>query len=176
MPSRCQATATCSSWQDGMQGGIAMAVIRMSRRSVVFAGAGAVLALRAPAVLGQAKSPYAGTTIRGAAFSLPFHQYLKEYFPEFEAATGIHVEFDVQAFPVYNPRMDLELSTGGSSYDVAVLTFTYQGRWLGAHWISPLDEFLSDPNTTPTDWEPGDFVAQTSMRDAKGHTYGFGIE
>ena len=65
------------------------------------------------------------------AFSMPFHQYLKDYFPEFEAATGIKVEFDVQAFPVYNQRMDLELSTGGSAYDVAVLTFVYQGRWIG---------------------------------------------
>ena len=153
-----------------------MAIIRMSRRTMVLSGAGAALALRAPAVLGQAKSPFAGTTIRGAGFSLPFHQYLKDYFPEFEAATGIHVEFDVQAFPVYNQRMDLELSTGGSSYDIAVLTFTYQGRWLGAGWISPLDEFLTDRNVTPADWQPDDFVAQTSMRDAKGQTYGFGIE
>jgi multiple sugar transport system substrate-binding protein len=148
----------------------------LSRRNIMLGGAGAALALRAPAVLGQAKSKYAGTTIRGAGFSMPFHQYLKDYFPEFEAATGIKVEFDVQAFPVYNQRMDLELSTGGSAYDVAVLTFVYQGRWIGAGWLTPLDEFTKDPNVTPPDWDPGDFVAQTSMTDAKGQTCGFGIE
>lgn len=155
-----------------------MTRINLSRRSVLLAGAGAAAALRAPAVLGQAKakSKYAGTTIRGAGFSMPFPQYLKNYFPEFEAATGIKVEFDIQAFPVYNQRMDLELSTGGSAYDVAVLTFIYQDRWIGAGWVSPLDEFIKDPNATPPDWDPGDFVAQTSMRDAKGQTCGFGIE
>ena len=138
------------------------------------------MALHAPALLGQekAKSRYAGTTIRGAAFSLPFHTYLKPYFSEFEAQTGIKVAFDVQAFPVYNQRMDLELSTGGSSYDVINLTFIYQGRWIGAHWVSDLDEFTTDPNATPPEWDPADFVAgvQSTMRDAKGHTYGYGVE
>ncbi|HSU04089.1 MAG TPA: extracellular solute-binding protein [Acetobacteraceae bacterium] len=145
-------------------------------RRAVLAGVGA--ALPAPAVLGQAKSKYAGTTIRGAAFSLPFHQYLRQYFPEFEEKTGIKIVFDVQAFPIYNQRMDLELSTGGSSYDVINVTFIYQGRWIGAGWVTNLDEFTSDPNATPPDWDPADFVAgaQSSLRDAKGHTYGYGIE
>ena len=62
---------------------------RLTRRTLFLGGAGAAALLRAPAVLGQAKSKYAGRTIRGAAFSLPFHEYLKKYFPEFEDQTGI---------------------------------------------------------------------------------------
>jgi multiple sugar transport system substrate-binding protein len=140
--------------------------------------AGAAVTLSAPAVLGQAKSRYAGTTLHGAAFSLPFHNYLRGYFPEFEDRTGIKIDFDIQAFPIYNQRMDLELSTGGSSYDVIIVTFIYQGRWIGAGWVSDLDEFTADPNATPPDWNPADFVsgAQSSLRDAKGHTYGYGVE
>ncbi len=151
---------------------------RLSRRAVLMAGAGAAIALPAPAVFGQAKSKYAGTTIRGAAFSLPFHQYLKQYFPEFEAKTGIKVAFDIQAFPVYNQRMDLELSTRGSTYDVIIVTFIYQNRWIGAGWVSDLDEFTKDANATPADWDPADFVpgVQQSMRDQKGHTYAYGVE
>jgi multiple sugar transport system substrate-binding protein len=147
----------------------------LTRRAAL---AGAAVTLSAPAVLGQAKSRYSGTTIRGAAFSLPFHSYLRNYFPEFEDRTGIKIEFDIQAFPVYNQRMDLELSTGGSSYDVIIVTFIYQGRWIGAGWVSDLDEFTTDKNATPPDWEPADFVsgAQSSLRDAKGHTYGYGVE
>ena len=135
-------------------------------------------ALAAPAVLGQTKSPYAGTTIRGAAFSLPFHEYLKTYFPEFEEKTGIRVVFDIQAFPVYNQRMDLELSTRGSTYDVVNVTFIYTGRWIGSGWMTDLTEFTGDPNATPPDWDPADFVsgAQSAMLDAKGHVHGFGIE
>ena len=82
----------------------------LSRRSAFLGGAGAAILLRAPAVLGQAKSKFSGTTIRGAAFSLPFHEYLRKYFAEFEERTGIKIAFDIQAFPVYNQRMDLELS------------------------------------------------------------------
>jgi multiple sugar transport system substrate-binding protein len=149
---------------------------RLTRRSLLLASAGAAIAIRAPALLGQTKSKYAGTTIRGAGFSMPFHRYLKDYFPDFENKSGIKVEFDVQAFPVYNQRMDLELSTRGSAYDVAVLTFIYQDRWIGAGWVSDLDEFAKDPNVTPADWDPSDFVAQTTMQDAEGHTRGFGIE
>ncbi|HEX5325959.1 MAG TPA: extracellular solute-binding protein [Acetobacteraceae bacterium] len=153
-----------------------MTRVRGLTRRAVLAAAGA--ALPAPAVLGQAKSKYAGTTIRGAAFSLPFHQYLRQYFPEFEDKTGIKIIFDIQAFPIYNQRMDLELSTGGSSYDVINVTFIYQGRWIGAGWVTNLDEFTNDPNATPADWDPADFVsgAQSSLRDAKGHTYGYGLE
>lgn len=149
---------------------------RLTRRAVL-AGLTAV-AVPAPAVLGQAKSKYAGTTIRGAAFSLPFHQYLKDYFPEFEKQTGINVSFDIQAFPIYNQRMDLELSTGGSSYDVIIVTFIYQNRWIGAGWVSDLDEFTKDPNATPPDWDTADFVpgVEASMRDGKGHTYAYGVE
>lgn len=150
---------------------------RLSRRTLFRAGAGAVVALRAPAVLGQAKSRYAGTTVRGAAFSLPFHEYLRNYFPEFEDKTGINVAFDIQAFPVYNQRMDLELSTRGSTYDVINVTFIYQNRWIGAGWVSDLDEFTSDANATPSDWDQADFPGvQASMRDSKGHTYAYGIE
>ena len=137
---------------------------RLTRRTVL---AGIAAALPAPAVLGQAKSKYAGTTIRGAAFSLPFHNYLKDYFPEFEAATGINVSFDIQAFPIYNQRMDLELSTGGSSYDVVIVTFIYQNRWIGAGWVSDLDEFTKDTNATPPEWDAADFVPGVAGFDAR---------
>ena len=129
-------------------------------------------------MLGQAKSPCAGTTIRGAAFSLPFHQYLRNYFPEFERQTGIRVSFDIDAFPIYNQRMDLELSTGGSSYDVIIVTFIYQGKWIAAGWVTDLEEFTMNPNATPAAWDPGDIFAgvEASMRDEKGHTYAYGVE
>ncbi len=152
--------------------------VRISRRSMLAAGVGGSLVLRAPAALGQAKSKYAGITLRGAAFSLPFHEYLRGYLPEFEDRTGIKVAFDIQASPIYNQRMDLELSTRGSTYDVIIVTFIYQNRWIGAGWVSNLDEFSSDANATPTDWDATDFVpgVQQSMRDPKGHTYAYGVE
>ena len=143
------------------------------------AGKSAALAigLHAPAVIGQAK-PFAGVTINGACFQHVFQTYLKEYLPEFEAATGMKVNLDLQAFPVYNQRMDLELSTKGSAYDFCNITFIYSGRWIGAGWMSSLDEFFKNPNKTPANWDASDFVAgaQSSLQDAKGSTYGFAWE
>ena len=154
----------------------------VNRRAVLRGGsalaASAGVGLYAPALIGQAKSKYAGTTINGAAFASTFHEYLKTYFPEFEAKTGIKVNFSTQAFPVYNQRTDLELSTKGSSLDVINVTFIYSGRWIGAGWVSNLDEFLKDADATPPEWDAADFVAgaQSSLRDAQGATYGFGWE
>jgi multiple sugar transport system substrate-binding protein len=151
---------------------------RPTRRTVLAAGAAGTILVQAPTLLGQVKSKFSGTTIRGAAFSLPFHEYLRRYFSEFEDQTGIKIAFDIQAFPVYNQHMDLELPTRGGTYDVINVTFIYQNRWIGAGWVSDLDEFTTDANATPSDWDAADFVpgVQASMRDAKGHTYADGIE
>jgi len=146
-------------------------------RGMAVGAAAGVAGLRAPLVLGQAK-PFAGVTINGAAFQHVHHTYLTEYIPEFEARTGMKVNFTLQAFPIYNQRADLELSTKGSAWDFINVTFIYSGRWIGAGWLTPLDEFLNDRNATPPDWEPKDFVAgaQSALQDAKGQTYGFAWE
>lgn len=150
----------------------------VTRRDALKAAAGTSLllatGLRAPAILGQAKQ-FAGVTLRGACFQHHFQTNIIEQLPEFEKLTGIKVNLELQSFPIYNQRMDLELSTKGSSYDFCNVTFPYSGRWIGSGWISALDEFIKDPNATPPDWNPDDFVsgAQTAFRDAQGRTYGF---
>ena len=89
----------------------------LSRRAVSF---------RSPE-LGQAR-PFAGQTLNGAAFQSTFFEYLKGYFPEFEERTGARVNFNTQAFPVYNQRTDLELSTRGSALDVFGYTEERRGE------------------------------------------------
>ena len=156
-----------------------MRITGLKRRSLLGAAGGiAATMLGAPAVIGQTKSPYAGQTIRVSVFAITYYEYLKDLLPEFEAQTGIKALMDIQAFPIYNQRADLELSTGGSALDVVNVTFIYSGRWIGAGWLANLDQFLHDPNATPADWDPADFVAgaQVSLRDDKGSTYGFGAE
>ena len=139
------------------------------------AGAAATLGLAAPAVLAQAGKPHAGTTINAACFQTTYFDYLRKYFPEFEAKTGIKVNFTMQAFPVYNQRTDLELSTKGSALDGVNVTFIYSGRWIGAGWLTNLDTFTKDPKMTPAEWAPEDFVGgpQSAMQNAKGETFGY---
>ena len=113
----------------------------LTRRTFLKAAIVSGAVLRPPAVLGQAK-PFAGVTIKGSSFQHVFHTYLKELIPEFEAKTGMTVDFAPQAFPIYNQRADLELSTQGSAWDFLNITFIYSGRWIGAGWFTPLDEFV----------------------------------
>ena len=151
---------------------------RIARRHLL-AGGGALAAgtLAAPPLYGQAR-PFAGQTLNGAAFQSTFFEYLRNYFPEFEERTGARVNFNTQAFPVYNQRTDLELSTRGSSLDIINVTFIYSGRWMGAGWITNLSEFVNDPNKTPPDWNAADFVsgAQSSVTNPQGQVHGFAWE
>ena len=84
----------------------------------------------------------------------------------------------MQAFPVYNQRTDLELSTKGSALDVCNATFIYTGRWIGAGWLTNLDTFTKDKKYMLADWEPEDFAGgpQSAMKNAKGETFGFSWE
>ncbi len=140
----------------------------------LFGSAALAVGLRAPAVRGQAK-PFAGVTLQGASFASTFFGYLENYLPEFEEATGMRVNFETNAFAVFNQRTDLELSTQGSALDVINVTFIYSGRWIGAGWVENLQPYLEDPNLTPDDWDPADFVGGTmaSLQDAEGNIHGF---
>ena len=124
-------------------------MIGPNRRTVLRGGVGAAALasglLPAPALLAQTNKPYAGTTINASCFQTTYFEYLKNYFPQFEEKTGIKVAFTMQAFPVYNQRTDLELSTKGSALDVINVTFIYSGRWIGAGWVTNLDSFTKDP-------------------------------
>ncbi len=135
-------------------------------------GAGALLPGKAPAQ-GGAK-PLSGVTLNVSTFSTPYPTFLKKILPEFEAATGAKVNYDTPAFPVYNQRADLELSTRGSAYDVVNVTYIYSSRWIESGWLTPLDEYVNDPALTPADWELGDFLSGTLApeRNRAGQLFG----
>ena len=122
--------------------------------------------LSAPAVIAQGK-PFAGTTINASCFQTTFFEYLKNYFPQFEEKTGIKVNFTMQAFPVYNQRTDLELSTKGSALDVVNATFIYTGRWIGAGWLTNLDTFTKDPKIHAGRLGAGGFRGRHAIGDAE---------
>jgi multiple sugar transport system substrate-binding protein len=150
---------------------------KVHRRELLKGAAAGALAfagnVRAPAVLGQVK-PFAGTTLNISCWSAPYPKFLVDYLPEFTEATGIKVNYDTPGFPVYNQRVDLELSTKGSAYDVLNITFIYTSRWIGAGWFTPIDDFIKDTNKTPSDFDFADFNpgAVAPLKDKKGANYG----
>ncbi len=115
-----------------------------------------------------------GTTLNVSCWSAPYPKWLADYIPEFEEQTGAKVIYETPSFPIYNQRIDLELSTGGSAYDVLNITFIYTSRWIGAGWFSPLEPFIDDPEKTPAGWDASDFLAGVTapMKDKNGKLYG----
>lgn len=139
------------------------------------AATGAALTFPGKAPLyAQSKGPFDGETINVSSFSGPYPKMLASYIPEFTEMTGINVNYETPGFPVYNQRADLELSIKGSAYDVLNVTFIYTARWIGAGWFTPLEEFLEDPNKTPEDFNPGDFLEGTlaPMRNKDSQLFG----
>ena len=130
----------------------------LSRRTLLKQAAGvtAGASLGMPAIA-QSK-PFAGLKLRGAAYQHGFFNHLRKYIPEFEAATGMTVDLQLSAFPVYNQQADLELSSGGSSWDFCNVTFILAARWISAGLLTNLDDFTGDRKLTPASWNPDDFV------------------
>lgn len=150
----------------------------VSRRRLLKASTAALGAMAFPAPGISQTKPFAGVTLHGASFQHHFFTLLQNYIPEFEDKTGMKVDLELSAFPIYNQQANLELSSGGSAYDFCNVTFILAARWVAAGLLANLDEFTSDPNLTPADWNPKDFVdgAQVPYRDAKGATYGYSWE
>src|SRR5215475_4782287 len=123
----------------------------VSRRSMLKAGAATLSAAAFPLPAFAQAKPYSGVTLHGASFQHRFFTLLANYIPEFEDKTGMKVDLQLSAFPVYNQQANLELSSGGSAFDVVNVTFILAARWVAAGLLTNLDEFTSDPNLTPAE-------------------------
>ncbi|CAN5411868.1 sugar ABC transporter substrate-binding protein [soil metagenome] len=135
-------------------------------------GASAVLAGLAIAQTTQSGAKkYAGVTLNVSTFSAAYPKLLQQWLPEFEALTGAKVNYDAPSFPVYNQRADLELSTRGAAYDVVNVTYIYTSRWIESGWLTPLDDYIRNPNLTAADFDLNDFLpgarAPETGRDGK---------
>lgn len=141
------------------------------RRKLLAATAAAGAAACVPRfALGNTK-PLQGTTLNVSMFSAAYPKLLQPWIAEFEQETGAKVNFDTPAFPVYNQRVDLELSTRGAAYDVVNVTFIYSSRWINTGWLTPLDDFAKSAQHTPADFDLNDFLpgarAPETGRDGK---------
>src|ERR1700749_3989017 len=100
-----------------------MSLVPSLNRRRILKGAAA---LGAYALAGDATSaaarPFEGVTLNVSCWSAPFPKLLQTYLPEFEQLSGIKVNYETPGFLIYNQRIDLELSTRGSSYDVLNIT------------------------------------------------------
>ena len=141
---------------------------RQSRRSFLNSAAAATTLSLLPAVArAQPRGKtFAGKTLNVFTFDHPYPRALKALLPQFTETTGIKVEMETPSFMIYNQRADLELSTGSGAFDVMALTFIFSGKWIGAGWPSPLNDFIArDPAVDVADFLPGAMAPQKRGAD-----------
>lgn len=127
------------------------------------AGTTAPAATSAPKVsTGQTVRIMGGTSAYDMALSGTLNK-------EFTAQTGINVQMETLTDPILLQRSELELSSGGSSYDVIRMFFIKTGHFIGAGWCSPLDAYIA---RDAKEVDVSDFPTYAfQVGQANGHTY-----
>lgn len=105
------------------------------RRAMLRAGAGAPLALRAPV---HSAGPNQNIPTRPTLAPPSHRRFMNTYGATFQNSRpdGDQTCLRYSGLPDLQPTQDLELSTQGSTYDVIIVAFIYQDRWIGAGWNS----------------------------------------
>lgn len=104
---------------------------------------------------------FPGTTIRILFVANPFWDVIKELAPSFEERSGIKVEVEPLGFPVLLQRLELELGTGSSTYDIAQMAQILIGRTITAGWATDLMPFARRDSFNLADFVPGTIKAFT---------------
>jgi multiple sugar transport system substrate-binding protein len=142
-----------------------MAKLSVSRRQFLkgalgVGGAAAVGVRSIPAR--AAAQPYAGKTIKYLGGDLQYLRILEKLLPDFTEKTGIKVQVDRLAVPLFVKRADLELSSRTGTYDAMHTMFIMAGRWISAGYLEDLRPFLNNPTLT----KPGEVAYEDFLPNA----------
>lgn len=128
--------------------------LNLSRRSFLqssataAAGAALTTTLAAPAIA-QTQA------VRVLTVGDPFQFSLRELIPDFEAATGIKVEFEGLGYDALQARLVSAFVSDTSDADVINVDQMWAGQYVDNGWIRPLDEFAKgDSDFNITDFVP----------------------
>jgi multiple sugar transport system substrate-binding protein len=99
----------------------------------------------------------------------PWQAGIEPYIKDFEALTGIKVNYEVFPVDQFRAKTLVEFTAGTGNIDV-FMTMPAQEtlKYSRAGWLQPVDEFLKDPSITAPDYNWNDFMAKTT----ESMTYG----
>jgi len=117
-----------------------------------------VPATEAPTTEAAAK-PYAGETITLQTYSsVPEFDFYKTLMPDFEAKTGIKVNYVQLPVAGMDQKVPLQLSAKDESLDVFFTGSENIGSYIGISGVEPLDAYINDPAQTPASWDFSDLA------------------
>jgi multiple sugar transport system substrate-binding protein len=91
------------------------------------------------------EKPFEGTELTILLEAVPDTDYVKELAPKFEELTGIKVNFEVLTYVAMYEKLITQLTAGegNGAYDVIVVDKQWVGGFVGADWLTPLDEYIA---------------------------------
>jgi multiple sugar transport system substrate-binding protein len=108
----------------------------------------------------QAAAPYAGVTIKGVSESTPPSNYAADVLaPQFEALTGIKVEFETTSWDLMYDKAIKDMQAGSGIYDFVYVEQDIVYSYLAQNYLVDLTQMLKDnPNLTAPDFSWDNFT------------------
>ena len=141
----------------------------------------ALAASAAVAVGGQAKAwtleeaakPYAGTELEVLFLDRPGYNAAIKMLPEFEAATGIKVNYTTVPYENALGEQVRDFVAGGD-LDIALIDLVWIGNFAENGWIEPIDKFTGDAALADPELDMPDFfpLVLNAFGGWNGVTYG----
>ena len=91
---------------------------------------------------------YEGTTLRVALKQGYETTAVEDYVEDFEAMTGINVEYEVYDEPTLRNKFVLDATSKTGTYDVVAVQFWYFPEYEQAQWLEPLDGYVADQSVS----------------------------
>lgn len=105
-----------------------------------------------------AAQPFAGETINVTSYTGAQFDFYKTLGPDFEAKTGIKVDFVQLPVAGMDQKVPLQLSAKDDSLDVFFTGAENIGSYIGIEGVEPFDAYLNDPAQTPASWDFADIA------------------
>ena len=101
---------------------------------------------------------YAGTKISVMLTTNQPGEYAESRVADFEAATGIEVDFQLVETGAMRDKQNVEFAAGSSAIDVWHTFLPQEGlKYYRAGWYEYVEPYLEDPQLTPPDYDVADF-------------------
>ena len=115
---------------------------------------------------------YAGTKINVMFTTNLMGEYLESRVPDFEAATGIEVDFQLVEPGAMRDKQGVEFAAGSSSIDVWHTFLPQEGlKYYRAGWYEFVEPYLENPQLTPPDYDVADY-GDFPLGRIEGHLVG----
>ena len=117
--------------------------------------------------------PYDGVTLNLSTYTgVTEFEFYETLMDEFEAKTGIKVNYTFQPIEFMDTKIPLQLTAKDEALDVFFTGSENIGKYLGLSGVAPLDEFINNPELTPAEWDFADIApAVESACQKDGVTY-----